>query len=178
MEVFSSHWIIGSISFKHQLDLSHTSMAELIKSGYQLRFLIIDNETHVLSFLTGNGVGKKSYPSNSDRSSWFSEVSSTIRIRFGLERTLTSVVTSVQFDKFGSIFFANNITVHRFFLFFLSVPAHTSYEMGILMHVGIEDLSGDACEFDNVSNGSETPSRALNFPPRWVDVITEAVISL
>ena len=69
----------------------------------------------------------------------------TIWIRFGLERTLTSV----QFDKFGSIFYANNITVHTFFFYFLSVPAHTSYKMGILMHVSIEDLASDACEFDN-----------------------------
>ena len=95
----------------------------------------------------------------------------TIQIRFGLERTLTSVATCVQFDNFGSIFYANIITVHTFFFHFLSVPAHTSYEMGILIHVGIEDLSGDAYEFDDMSNGSETPSRALDFPPHCVDII-------
>ena len=38
------------------------------------------------------------------------------------------------------------------------MPAHTSYEMGILMHVCIEDLAGDTCEFDNMSNDRKHPA--------------------
>ena len=77
----------------------------------------------------------------------------TIRIRFGLERTLTSV----QFDKFGSIFYANNITVHTFFLLFICAGSHF-IRNGILTYVDIEDLAGDACEFDNMSNDREHPA--------------------
>ena len=57
-----------------------------------------------------------------------------------------------------SIFYANNITVHTFFSFFLSVPAQTSYKMGILMHVSNGDLSSNACEFNNMSNGQKHPA--------------------
>ena len=32
-------------------------MAELTIGAYRLRFLTIEKETHVLSFLTGNGLG-------------------------------------------------------------------------------------------------------------------------
>ena len=44
-------------------------------------------------------------------------------------KDLTSVATSVQFDKFGSIFYVNNITVHTFFsIFYLcQLKLHTKW---------------------------------------------------
>ena len=69
-----------------------------------------------------HGFWKKSYPSNSDRSSWFSKVSLTIRIRFGLERTLTSVATCVQF--WINFLYKYYYCTHFFFPFFICASSH------------------------------------------------------
>ena len=64
-ELFSSHWsikvhmIMGCVSFKHPTWLITVQMSKLNKLGpWYLRFLTIDKETGVLSYLTSNGVGK------------------------------------------------------------------------------------------------------------------------
>ena len=45
----------------------------------------------------------------------------------------------------------------KFFLFFICASSHFTRN-GILMHVSIEDLAGDACEFDNMSNDQKHPA--------------------
>ena len=45
----------------------------------------------------------------------------------------------------------------RFFLLFICAGSHFKRN-GILTYVGIEDLAGDACEFDNMSNDRKHPA--------------------
>ena len=105
------------------------------------------------SFFTRNGhvANLPEKDSNSDRSSWFLEVSLTIQIRFGLERTLTSV----QFDKFSMHIIL--LYIPKFFLFFICASSHF-IQNGILMHFSIEDLARNACEFNNRSNDQKHPA--------------------
>ena len=61
MEVFSSHWsikVLMTIGFVSPHSSYHfTSMSELTRGPWLLRFRIIEEETGVLLFLTSNGVG-------------------------------------------------------------------------------------------------------------------------